>query len=199
MLIRLALSAILPVTLAATLASSALAQNAPAFTAANIEGYLCCNMRSDGKWISDDSYPESGRSIIPLGTTAKITGYGRYRMYAELHGVPQAIGNDYSRDVNMTTFSLRYVVPENPKLKLASYPAKIRDAILAAKVTPGMTREQLFMAVGYPIANENPDIDAKTLVFWPYSESQFRVAFDDNDQVKEITVNPLLRNRIVLE
>lgn len=28
-------------------------------------GYLCCNMRTDGSWISDINYDESGKTMIP--------------------------------------------------------------------------------------------------------------------------------------
>ena len=28
-------------------------------------GFLCCNMRTDGKWISDINYDENGKRIIP--------------------------------------------------------------------------------------------------------------------------------------
>ena len=43
------------------------------------DGYLCCNMRSDGSWISDSNYAEGGKRVIPAGTPARVTGYGRYR------------------------------------------------------------------------------------------------------------------------
>jgi hypothetical protein len=35
------------------------------------KGFLCCNMRTDGGWISDSNHPESGKRIIPLGTPVR--------------------------------------------------------------------------------------------------------------------------------
>ncbi len=29
-------------------------------------GFLCCNMRTDGSWISDINYDENGKKIIPV-------------------------------------------------------------------------------------------------------------------------------------
>ena len=29
------------------------------------EGFLCCNMRTDGSWITDINYAEAGKKIIP--------------------------------------------------------------------------------------------------------------------------------------
>jgi len=62
-------------------------------------GFLCCNMRSDGAWISDINYDENGKKIIPAGTPIKVTGYGHYRVKVDINGKSQAIGNDYSRDL----------------------------------------------------------------------------------------------------
>jgi hypothetical protein len=61
-------------------------------------GFLCCNMRTDGSWISDINYDENGKRIIPVGTPIKVTGYGRYRVKVDVNGKSQAIGNDYSRE-----------------------------------------------------------------------------------------------------
>src|SRR6185369_1104658 len=117
------------------------------------EGFLCCNLRTDGKWISDINYAEPGKRVVPLGTSAKVTGYGRYRAFVDLgDGTKQAIGNDYSRDLEMGAFAQRYVVAADPKSKLAGYSAKQREAIGSARVSMGMTREQVLMAVGFPVS-----------------------------------------------
>lgn len=170
-----------------------------AFAETAFEGYLCCNLRTDGSWISDINYAENGKRVIPLGTSAKVTGYGRYRVYVDLAGSEQAIGNDYSRDLELPVFAQRYVTKEDPKKKLASYPAKIREAIKAAQLIPGMTREQVFMSVGYPVSSENPNLDAKVLRFWLSSFAEFQVVFDNKNRVKEITTDPQTRNLVVME
>src|ERR1700741_1956083 len=77
-------------------------------------GYLCCNMRTDGSWISDINYEESGKTLIPAGTPVKVPGYGHYRVKVEIAGKKQAIGNDYSRDLPLDVFARRYVVADNP-------------------------------------------------------------------------------------
>jgi hypothetical protein len=59
------------------------------------EGFLCCNMRTNGTWVSDSNYQESGGGTVRVGTP----------------------------------------------------------------------REQVLMAVGYPISSENPSLGAKV---WRY-------------------------------
>lgn len=163
-------------------------------------GFLCCNMRTDGSWISDINYAEGGKRIVPLGTPVKVTGYGRFRVRVEFgDGSKQAIGNDYSRDLELGKFMERYVVAEDPKLKLAKYPEKIRKAIESARVMPGMTREQVFMAVGYPVSSENPNLEARVLRFWLSSFAEFQLLFNDKGVVTEITTDPQTRNLVVME
>ena len=188
MKLRLALAGLLA---AAPLA--ALAQPLPA------PGYLCCNLRTDGSWISDINYAENGKRVIPLGTPVKATGYGRYRVYVELPDGKQAIGNDYSRDLALPEFAARYIVATDPKQKLAGLSPKMRKAIETGRVMPGMTREQVLMAVGYPVSSENPHLDAKVWRFWLSSFAEFQVVFGADDRVREITTDQQTRNLVVMD
>jgi hypothetical protein len=162
------------------------------------QGYLCCNMRTDGGWISDANYAENGKQIIKLGTPMTVTGYGRYRVHVLLDGKKQDLGNDYSRDLDLLTFAKRYLVTEDPAKKLAHFPPKIRKAIENAQVTPGMTREQVFMSLGYPISSENPKLDARLLRYWRSSFAEFQLIFD-GDRLKQIDTDPQTRNLVVAE
>jgi hypothetical protein len=163
------------------------------------EGFLCCNLRTDGSWISDINYEESHKKMIAVGTPVKVTGYGRYRVRVELDGSKQAIGNDYSRTIDMEAFMKRYVVAEDPKAKIAKFPPKIQEAIKTARLTPGMTREQVIMSVGWPVTSENPNLDAKIWRMWLWSFSEFQVVFGDDGRVKEITTDPQTRVKVVMD
>jgi hypothetical protein len=162
-------------------------------------GYLCCNMRTDGSWISDINYDENGKKIIPVGTPLKVTGYGHYRVKVDINGKSQAIGNDYSRDLDLVTFAKRYVVAEDPTPIIATFPKKIQDAIVSARVTLGMTREQVLMSVGYPVSSENHHLEDKTWRFWVSSFSEFRIKFDADDRVIDIDGDGDAKSRVILE
>lgn len=162
------------------------------------EGFLCCNMRTDGKWISDINYQEAGKRVVPFGTPAKFKDYGRYRVYVKLGDTDQAIGNDYSRDLDLKTFAQRYIVADDPKAKAASFAPKIRKAIENAQVMVGMTREQVLMSVGYPVSSENPHLDAKSWRFWLSSFAEFQVVFE-GDKVVKIETDAQTRNLVVAE
>ncbi|MDL5364143.1 hypothetical protein QSH18_00825 [Xanthomonas sp. NCPPB 2654] len=163
---------------------------------AKYDGFLCCNMRSDGSWISDSNYAENGKRVIPAGTPVKVTGYGRYRVNVLIDGQKQSIGNDYSRDLDNDAFAKRYVVTQDPKLKLAAYPAKIREAIGSSRVTKGMTREQTLMALGYPISSENPNLDSALWRYWRSSFGEFQVSFDGAGKIDKVTADPQTQNLV---
>ena len=190
----LRLSALVVAALLGALSLPAAAQDRPTYN-----GFLCCNLRTDGSWISDSNYAESGKRIIPVGTPTRVTGYGRQRVNVLIDGKKQDIGNDYSRDLDLGTFAKRFVVTEDPAARIAGFPPKIREAIKSARVTKGMTREQVAMSVGYPISSENPNLDAPIWRMWLSSFSEFQVLFDNAGRVRAVETDPQTRNLVVLE
>ena len=187
--------ALIPLLFAVATASA----TAPALAQPLLDGFLCCNMRTTGDWISDSNYNDSGQQLVPLGSPTKITGYGRNRVLVTIDGKRQAIGNDYSRDLGLEAFAKRYVVTEDPRAKLATYPAKLRDAIQAGRVGRGMTREQVLMSVGYPISSETPRLEATTWRYWVSSFSEFQVVFDDAGRVKEVIADQMLKRLVSVD
>lgn len=183
---------------AAAFAAVALAAALPAIAQPMPEGFLCCNMRSDSSgWISDSNYMEAGKRVVPLGTPAKVTGYGRYRVSIEAEGKTLWLGNDYSRELDLPKFAERYVVATDPKARLATFPADVQKAIVAGRVAKGMTREQVLMAVGYPITSENPTLDAPAWRYWLNSFAPFTIVFGGNGRVEAVETDP--QTRLVIE
>jgi len=156
-------------------------------------------MRTDGSWISDSNYVETGKRVIPFGTPVKYKGLGRYRVHIEVDGKRQAIGNDYSRDVAMEAFARRYIVTEDPRAKVAQAPPKVRTAIETARVTLGMTKEQVLMALGYPISSENPNLDVSRWRYWLWSFSPFVVHFDASNLLSRVETDSETLLKVFLE
>ncbi|MBK8739625.1 MAG: hypothetical protein IPM02_08825 [Betaproteobacteria bacterium] len=158
------------------------------------DGFLCCNYRYESDWMSDSNY--TGYPLMPVGTPTKITDYGRYRVFTEMGGRKMRIGNDYSRSLSNVDFAKRIVVKDDPKLKIAKYPLRIQQAIAAARLVPGMTREQVIMSIGYPIFSENPSLDAPVWRYWLTSFEEFQVNWDDKGVVASVTGAPTVLSRV---
>lgn len=187
---RAAPTAAVAAVVATTVASFGLtgtATPAGAQTAELGEGFLCCNLRSDGRWISDSNYLEAGKTLIPFGTPLRFAGFGRYRVFVEIDGQRQAIGNDYSRSLTMDAFARRYIVKDDPRIAVAAAEPKIRRAIESARVTRGMNRDQVLVAIGYPIVSENPHLDAAVWKYWLWSFSPYQVHFDAEGRVSRVS------------
>lgn len=167
---------------------SAIAQQMPS-------GFTCCNMRYTDDWISDSNY--ASQPMLALGQPATVTGYGRYRVAVDIGGKKMRIGNDYSRDQSLEDFAKKWIVKDDPKAKLATYPAQIREAITQAKIRKGMTREQVIMALGHPITSENPDTNATLTRYWLSSFDEFQVVWDGGGRVKDILAPPTTLSRVV--
>ena len=60
-----------------------------------------------------------------------------------------------------------------------------------------MTREQVLMAIGYPVASENPSLDAPTWRYWRDSWSEYQVNFDEKGLVKTVAGNPVALSRVL--
>jgi hypothetical protein len=172
---------------------------ASAGATAQTTGFLCCNMRTDGAWISDINYLDAGKTTISAGTPLTMNGYGKNRVHVVINGRKQDIGNDYSRSISLEAFARRYVVSQDPLEKLRTYPKKIQDAIGTARLTRGMNREQVLMAVGYPVSDENPSLESKTWRYWLNSFAEFAAIFDDNGLLIKVEAEPDIRPQVVVE
>lgn len=165
-----------------------------------ISGYTCCNLRHEdgGDWISELTYIQW--KMIPLGTPASVTEYGRLRAHVNLGGKPMRLGQDYTRkSLSLEQYVKRIIVPEDPNIKLATFPMEIQNAIKLGKVMNGMTKEQVIMSVGYPLTDENPTMDAPFWRMWIDSFSEYQLLWNENGQVKDIVANPITKKLIVYQ
>jgi hypothetical protein len=164
----------------------------------NFAGFLCCNMRSDGKVFNDINYVDPKTHIIPVGTPIKITGYAKNRLKVEIDGHSQDFKNSYSRDLPLDVFAKRYVVADDPTVKIANFPDKTREAIATARLVKGMTREQVIMSQGYPVSTEN-QFEGKIWKFWLDFQTEFDVLFDDENRLSYVEATPAAKARVLME
>jgi hypothetical protein len=132
-------------------------------------GFACCNLHYDGDWISDSNLAQL--PFIPAGTPINVRKIDGYRAYVDIDGKPMRLGLDYGRTQETTEqWVNKLVVLEDPKAKIAKFPPAVREAIKAGKLSRGMSKEQVIIAVGHPQTNENPRLDGP---YWRYWWSSF--------------------------
>jgi hypothetical protein len=122
------------------------------------------NLRYDEDWINESSAPHL--PFVPLGSRIKVMDWGKNRAAVLIDGRKMRIGIDYTRGLEtVEQFFARISSPEDPRVQLDGIPVQVRNAIRSARVVPGMTREQVLLALGRPRLDFVPDLEATE---WKY-------------------------------
>ena len=122
--------------------------------------YTCCNLRYDrDSWISDANWLE--RPFVPAGAPIKLYEVRRDRSKAMVDGRPMWLGLDFARkQLTFQEYAARIALKEDPKPRIASYPAAVQAAIREGQIRIGMTKEQLTVSLGYPRLDKTTSLDA---------------------------------------
>lgn len=131
-----------------------------------VSGYTCCNLHASGGWVSSGNV--LGGSFVPAGQPAKADTIKRqYYVYGEVGGESYAFRNDSARSEQDTLVWLRrIIVAEDPRARMAHWSPAVRNAVGAGRVMPGMSRDQVIVALGYPSAEDTRDLDSPTWRYW---------------------------------
>lgn len=161
-----------------------------------LQGYTCCNLHAEGDWISDSNY--TTLPMIPVGSPIRVTDYGSNRASVEINGKPYRLGHDYGRtQETLEQWVAKIVVTQDPKPRIAKMPGNVREAIRSGQIVTGMTREQVVMAVGYPLASENASFEAPTWRMWVSSFGEYQLNWDGKGRLSQIVASdPTTRNLI---
>jgi hypothetical protein len=162
--------------------------------------YTCCNMRYEKPEISDVNYQKG--TLIPFGTRVQILEVRRNNVKFQPAGHPPiTLVLKYGKDAGLTMDQLveRTFVTEDPHAKLARVASKGGKAVKGAKapadertrklieqgvIEPGMTKDQVLMAKGYPPAHRTPSLDAPMWTYWENRWVTSEVYFDGDKVVR---------------
>lgn len=159
--------------------------------------YLCCNLRYDGAWIGETPWPNL--PFVPAGARIKVLAYSANEVSALIDGRKMRIGNEYSRQQETIQQMVgRLVVAADPRPAIAAMEPSVRDAVRAARVMPGMSREQVLIAVGRPRAETTRKLESNDWLYHlPGGEEAFLV-FDDKGLVKELDASRKARSLLLM-
>ncbi len=148
--------------------------------------FLCCNLRYEKDEISDVNYSQG--TMIPFGTRVQILKIYRNEVQFQAAGFPpMTFVLKYGRDtLPMEQFFERWFVTTDPHKKLGKkVPAKRVKLIEQGLIEPGMTRDQVLMAIGYPPAHRTPSLELPQWTYWQNRWKQYVVVFD-GDKVARV-------------
>jgi hypothetical protein len=162
------------------------------------QGYACCDLHYDKDWINDGNYAEL--PMIPAGTPIEVLSYGRQRAAVKVDGKPMRLGHDYGRDQeSLDAWVNKVVIKDDPRGRISSYPSAIQEAIRQGKVMIGMTRDQVIVAVGYPLTSENVSLDAPQWRMWRSSHGEYQLNFSRDGHLTSVTGDDSVTGLIVFQ
>jgi hypothetical protein len=164
-----------------------------------VDGFLCCNVNSDGQEISDLNAPSAERHRVPVGSPIHVTSVGKHKIKLDIENKKRVFVNDNSRALSMAEFVKRFVVSEDPSTKIKTFPMNVQVAIADGRLIHGMTREQVLMSLGYPTYDDVPNLGSKTWLFWITDHAQFRVTFGPDDRLADVENVPDAKKQILMD
>jgi hypothetical protein len=156
--------------------------------------YLCCNMHYEKPEISDVNYLKG--TLIPFGTRVQVLEVRKNSVKFQATGQPPIVlVLKYGKDaISMDQYLEQIFLKEDPHAKLpragkdkkqAGAAEKTRKLIEDGVVEPGMTREQVIMAIGYPPLHRTPSLSSPSWTYWANRWVTFIVYFD-GDKVSRV-------------
>lgn len=156
-----------------------------------ITGYLCCNLPVS----SDIIYASNvlGGPVARLGRPVRVEQTKRNAYFwgyvgNTYTGFTDDVSSSNPRGAASREWLSRIVVAQDPAARLAAWPADVQRAVRLARVLPGMTREQVAMALGWPSAEFTPAPDSAT--DWVYytvnDEDPLTLSFDAQGRLSAI-------------
>lgn len=167
-----------------------------------LSGYTCCNFHFNEQTGSISDANWSALPMIPAGAPVRTVRYSRYSIAVLIdhpfYSRKMRLDLDYGRNQNLADWARRMIVTENPKRKISGWPAAVRDAIRAGRIAPGMTKEQVVIALGYPPAHETPTLNSTQWKYWYGRFDTFLVSWDESERVKDVIAEPQVRSAVML-
>jgi len=160
--------------------------------------YTCCNLRYDREaWISDANW--LNRPFVPAGTPIKLYEVRSDRAKAMVDGRPMWLGLDYARkQLTFQDYAAKIALKDDPKPRIASYPADVQAAIREGQILVGMTKEQVTVSLGYPRLDKTASLDDARWFYTTWQDEIYAVEFDAEQRVRRVDTTPEVLGQVLV-
>jgi hypothetical protein len=151
--------------------------------------FTCCNTHYEGAEITDANYFVG--STVPAGTPVQVQGMASDSVTFMADGKKLTLYHKYgTAQESMQQYVDKVLVPDDPKVRLASFPRSAQEAIHEGRVEKGMTREQVIMSLGYPPTHRTASTTSNEWTYWYNRWVTYKVQFDDHGVVANVIGRP---------
>ncbi len=126
-------------------------------------------------------------SLIPVNTEVTINYAGKSGVGFTIKATDQKLElNNKKRHSGLDGNAWAAKHFGEQKVDLSRFTKAERDAIHAAKVEAGMSKDAVLVSRGYPPAHKTPDLNASEWLYWHNRWNKKAVTFDANGKVSAI-------------
>jgi hypothetical protein len=161
-------------------------------------GFTTTNLHYDGDWIGDSASLQL--PFVPVGSRLKVVEWGKDRARILVDGRKMRIGMDGDGDrESIRQLVARVTSPHDPRPDIAGYPDQVKNAIRAARVSLGMSREQVLQSLGRPRQALTPDLSAREWHYDVPDQGPAYLVFDDSGLLAALDASRPARALILLD
>jgi hypothetical protein len=171
-----------------------------------VEGPLCCTLRyvdqppsillfRPAMLVSDDNGWGEYPKLIPAGTSVRITPVpGEPRnFHIDASGVSIKFVNGFNAALTLEQLARRFIATPAQVALLQTSTPEVREAIAQGRASLGMDRQQVRMALGFPLPLENPTADTSRLLNYYWGDwGTLKVLFDRQGKVMQLQGIPVV-------
>jgi hypothetical protein len=130
--------------------------------------------------------PGAGHVIIPAGSEITITKRKRKAFYFTFDGGKKGIFEFHGPRMGMDVNAYIDLISASQPTSQKGLSKLDRQGVKEGKAMPGMTREGVMTALGYPAAHRTPTLDAGTWVYWTNRFGTIAVEFGPDGKVVKV-------------
>lgn len=159
---------------------------------ASAETYLKNNIHAQEKGKDlNASYanwtdPGTGHVIVPVNSVVDIKP-GRKSLTIVVKETGKTIDFEYDKDrMGMSTEEYTKLISSSSPVSLDKLSKIDRKGIADGKAYPGMTKDGVRIALGYPAVHRTPSLESDSWIYWTNRFGNYTVEFDKSGKVTGI-------------
>ena len=128
--------------------------------------------------------PGSGHKILPVNTAVRIGSFRRGFLITSEEDGTKILFEYHETNMNMPKEEYQSLITSPSKVSLNSLSEIDKKGIQEGKTYPGMTKDGVRMALGYPAVHKTPSLESDRWIYWTNRFRSIAVEFDSQGRVK---------------
>jgi hypothetical protein len=131
--------------------------------------------------------PGTGHFILPVNSAVEFGSYRKGLTIKNLTDGRKIFFEYNQKNMGMGVSQYIELIASPQKVDLIGLSGIDQKGIIVGKAYPGMTKNGVRIALGYPAAHKTPSLENSTWIYWQNRFKSMAVEFGNNDKVIKIS------------